>query len=814
MRASPATLALAFVVLTAARAASADDAPLVLPQWLAAQTEDALVFDRIAASGDPVSIALPNGDTVTATITNDEVVLRRYSAAGTVLASRAVPFELDGSAELVLRADAAHDAYYVLAGGSQTPATLMRLDEAFEPAWSVSLPDEAICERDGACLRLELLDDGSMLAMRAYRLMRIAGDGVVQWSVIDPGASSAFEAGDLAIGATAIWVATSGAAATLARFDFDGTRLSADVSSCQGCGGATWSDIEATGDGGARVVGSIGAHMVYARYDALGFPLLQTSGDAGEYVRLDEDGGGATYVLATSWEGDTARRIDPATGSVSWSVQADDFVAHDAGIATLRNTSTTLEAAAWDAAGAPLWQRALTAQSSLSWRVATHPAFVEGHIELLARDLAPSDEPCANYPRVVRLDGAGNPVWFDRPCRTESQSAEIWSIDAQAGTGVLVDTLAHLALYSPNGDLRWRAHACGWCSGTLGPSVWPAAVIARDGGVWALRWDDPSNADPDGRTLIERYDPSGNLVFATESLVNGGSVGNYYDDIAIRTGDTDLVMLFGSRRVLYWQRVADDGSQLAIRTLSISDDYFHIADARRLADGSTVVLTKGWGYCSVGCPPFYVTVLRIAQNGDLLARYEFPEAYAPWIRAAVDIDGDTFALLPLGDAPLGFRRIRADGSVDADIPLDELGGGLRPEFLAGSNDRWLLEADTIAAPGVETLRLFDDGGHLLASRFDAPYLAEVRPTAFGFFTIAWSVAPVDEALLLDPLTLADTVRFYTGSTGELYGPRKWQVVDDGSVYGTIVLAQSGTPAIARFSVPGTTSDVIFRNAFD
>ncbi len=817
MHASPGTFALALVVLASAHVALADDVPLVPPQWLATQTEDALVFDRIAASVDPAAIALPGGDTVTATVTNNEVVLRRYSAAGTVTAARAEPVELDGGAELVLRANAAHDAFYLLVGGAQTPATLLRFDAAFEPSWSVSLPNEAICEREGTCLHLELLDDGSLIAMRAYRTMRVGGDGVVQWSILDPATSSAFVAGDLAVGATAIWVASSGgygdATATLARVDFDGTRLSADVSSCQGCGGATLSDIEATADGGARVVGSIGGHALYARYDALGFPLLQATADASEYVRIGEDGGGATYVLATSWQQDTVRRIDPADGSVAWSLPADDFVALDTGVATVRNTSTTLEAAAWDAAGAPLWQRALTAASSLSRRVATHPAYADGRVELLARDLAPSDDPCAPYPRFVRLDGAGDPTWFDRPCRTQPESALVWSLDARSGTGVLVNTLAHLARYSPDGDLQWRRHVCEWCTDYASPSSWIAAALGPEGGAWALQLDRPSLADPDGRTLIQRYDASGDPVFAIESLVSGASAFNRNGQVMIRPGASDLVMLFAGYQTLYWQRIADDGSGLTVRTLPVSDPFFEIEDARRLADGSTIVLTKGWGYCSVGCPPFYVTIQRIAQSGDLAWRYEFPEPYAPWIPAALDADGNAAGIL-WSATSLKIRSIDADGTVhEADIP--GIDSDHRASLLAAvSPGRWWLQAESNFEPGDMVQAIVDEDGLLLAERHDGAYAWLAQSTPFGVFVHGPDLAPEEHVALLDSTSLAERARFHVGA-GQPTGPHQWSFADDGSVYGTITLPQSGLSAVARYSVPGTTpSDLIFRNAFD
>jgi len=435
-------------------------------------------------------------------------------------------------------------------------------------------------------------------------------------------------------------------------------------------------------------------------------------------------------------------------------------------------------------------------------------------LELLVDDATPSDDPCATYPRIVRIEDAGNPVWFDRPCRTRPESALVWAIDAKAGTGVLVDTLAHLALYSPNGDLRWRRHACEWCSDDSSPSAWAAAALAQDGGAWALRWDRPSLADPNGRTLIERYDAFGEPVFGVESLVNGGSVGNYYDRIAIRPGASDLVMLFAGSQTLYWQRVADDGAGLTMRTMPVSDPSFRIEDARRLPDGSTVVLTKGWGYCTVGCDPFYVTVQHIDANGNVVSRYEFPEPYALWIPAALDANGNAAGVISTVNSDLLIRSIAVDGSVREAV-IAGLDPYLRPVLLtSASSGRWWLEAESSLGSGDLTHALVDDKGSALAVGHDGSYAWLTRSTPFGVFNIGPLVAPAEYAALVDPATSAESARFYNG-TGLAAGPRPWSFADDGSVYGTITLPQSSIQAIARYSVPGTTpSDGIFRNAFD
>jgi hypothetical protein len=271
-------------------------------------------------------------------------------------------------------------------------------------------------------------------------------------------------------------------------------------------------------------------------------------------------------------------------------------------------------------------------------------------------------------------------------------------------------------------------------------------------------------------------------------------------------------MLFAGGRSLHWQRIGDDGAGLASRSYPIPDSDYAISDARRLPDGGTIALTKGWGYCSVGCPPFYVTVLRLAANGDLVSRYEFPEPYAPWIPAALDASGNAAGILSTATA-LRIRMIDVAGGVhEVDIAgLDDL----RPVLLTSvSPGRWWLEAESNSGSGDLTHALVDDNGALLIERHDGSYAWLSQATPFGLFNIGPQTEDTEYAALLDSTTLAERVRFYNGS-GLTYGPRPWNVADDGSVYGTITLPQSGLSAVARYSVPGTTpSDLIFRNAFD
>ncbi len=592
--------------------------PLLQPQWTASVSQDELVFDYIGASADPAALRLTDGGEVTVTVTNSEIVLRRYAADGSVQRAQTANIGEAGSIDVVLRSTATNDAFYVLAGGAQSDALLMRFDSELERTWMVTLPDVAICQHEGECLRLEVLDDSSVVAMRAFEVMRVGSDGLVRWSFSDSKASGNFLSGDLAIDSTAIWVATSGSidyydpTAALTRLDFEGAQLSADVSSCHGCGGVSLADIDLIGDGGARVVGNSGSGGFFARYDALGYRLFWAASDTQQaYYRLDHDDANACYVLAGDPWTKTITRIDPATGATLWSVPADDFVARDAGVATILKTSSTIEASAIDTSGVTMWSLPLTQSNGGGFLAWSRPARVDGDVELLVSDLATSNDPCAIYPRVTRIDALGMLTRFPLPCRGFEIPAMMWDIDATPDGGALVNTLAHLASYSPNGDLRWRLEACRWCTDSFGVSSWPASAMVADGGAWAVRWDRPTLALPDGQTKIQRFDANGVLAFEVPSI---GGTASYSDRNVLRllSSVDDVVMLHAFPQALSWQRVGSSGTDLGSRTFSIPDNTYNISDARRLPDGSTMVLTKGHGYCNVGCPPFYVTVLRIA----------------------------------------------------------------------------------------------------------------------------------------------------------------------------------------------------------
>lgn len=808
-----ARVAIAGVALVlAAGTLHAGEVPLLQPQWTATLSEQALAYDALPESGDPVALRLADGGEVSVTAAPGRIVLRRYAADGHVLDTRLEDALSQETPEVTVRAARDEGFYYVLAGGSQDAAVLMRFDTNLQRIWRASLPPASTCLVQGSCLRLALLDDDSVVAMQAYRVTRVQADGTVSWTWADAMAPSAFIRGDLAVADAAIWVASSGggwldATATVTRLDFGGLLLSSDVSSCHGCGAAELADIDAPGTGGVRLVGNFGNLGFYARYDALGHLLYWSAADVPEYRQVGHDGDGAVYVLAGYDDDAAVRRIDPANGATLWSVPGGDFVALDEGVVAIRKSVAGVAAIAIDANGTNRWSASLGAANGDASRARQDD---DGLVSMLVRDAAASDDPCAIYPRLVHLDDSGNTTWFDRPCRTVEVPADVAGIDARADAGVLVNTSAHLAAYSPNGDPRWRVHACTWCAEFSDASLWRSAVLAVDGGAWAVRWDRPSIAMPDGSTRLQRFDANG--AFAFEVASAGGSS---YTGFRLLPGDGDVVALHGdSFAPLRWQRVGDDGSDTGIQDHAIPDDDYVIESARRLPGGDTLVAVKGTETCMTGvCTSTHLTLLRLAINGAEVWRYTFPEVNVTMIAVAQDAGGRTAAVLPATPSDgLRLRLIDADGHVDGDTGLTALASDERPwQLVATSDGRWLLDTEVmIDGFGQFIYRLIDANGSVQVVRSDAPYgyFQQAGPTGFLMDEFADTIHP----LLLHPQTLADRALFYAGASA---GASPLQMLEDGTVYGTYELPHSGNRVVARYTTPGgVPSDVLFRNGFD
>ena len=160
------------------------------------------------------------------------------------------------------------------------------------------------------------------------------------------------------------------------------------------------------------------------------------------------------------------------------------------------------------------------------------------------------------------------------------------------------------------------------------------------------------------------------------------------------------------------------------------------------------------------------------------------------------------------------RVVHADGSVAADVPLQDVPANSYAEWIRPAADgSWRVQTYS-RDDGTEDLWRFEDDGSATSSR-SGRGLYSPQVSLFGL--LAQYPLDADGSMglaLLDADTLADTAEFEVW-TGRPIGLNPWLILDDGTVYGTIQRSPDGPEAIARYSAPGAApSNVVFRDAFD
>lgn len=777
--------------------------PEVSPQWTTSLWHEGLAEDRIAPSQAATTLAAADGERIAVTVgVSGDVVLRRYAADGSVLLARTQTVG-DGQSQpdVVLRPDPDGTGFYLLAGAHQDGAVAMRFDNVLQLQWSVPISHSGICNSD--CVRMEALPDGSIVVLRPPLLARVGRDGIVQWTTDVVESAGGFWDGALALGANDdLWVAVSTTQATLARFDLDGTRLGSDTSSCSSCSSIRFTDLDVLPDGSAVLVGGTGRSL-FARYDAGGKRLLWIASSAisSSYRHVAHDADGAVYALAETWNAPAEiHRIDPASGSVLWRAPADRFVVRDSGVLVLRWTDADLLADAVTATGLTVWSRSIGGAHAQ----ASQPRQADGEAELLVGDgsLEP-DDPCTLYPRVVRLHADGGIVRYPLPCRPVQGPAWLYSLDAVEGVGTIVSLGAQLEARSPEGDLRWRVDACIWCD-----TGWVAAALTTKGDAWGVRQDAGSTTHPDRTVSIEHIDATGEVDLSVPAATGAWN----YPEIRLFATPARVVVLTVARGALAWQSVERANGSSSVRIHPMPDDTFHVLSARMHDDGSVTLVARGLIVCDVGCSPFNLSVLRIANDGTLAWRHDFPDARWP---AAPAPDGGAVLVSqnPDVDAPALWRRIDPQGAIAPPIPLI----GLTPAWaiptgLYGPVDgHWLLNTWDLEEGALWSL---SDDGRVRASRpggYDSPHAFGSGGYVFSATTAAGARLQVLDALTLQtraliPFGASDTPPFDNF-------PWRWRVLADGSVYGT--WQSRGRTGLARYLLPwGVLPDRLFGDGFD
>src|SRR5690606_3743232 len=106
-----------------------------------------------------------------------------------------------------------------------------------------------------SCTEVQLLADGSALAMYDNGLSRVGVDGMVQWSVRNGNNGHLFRGHDMLVDTSGvIWVASLGPlvgqqGAAVLRFDLDGVRLSEDYYLCGLCISTSAEALDLLADG-------------------------------------------------------------------------------------------------------------------------------------------------------------------------------------------------------------------------------------------------------------------------------------------------------------------------------------------------------------------------------------------------------------------------------------------------------------------------------------------------------------------------------------------------------------------------------------
>ncbi|RYD16071.1 MAG: hypothetical protein EOP90_04530 [Lysobacteraceae bacterium] len=785
----------------------AGEPPRIGPQWVTSFWREVIARDDLASADSRSWFRTEDGGAVVVTLDRN-LLMRRFSADGSVRQAQWLrPQEIglgEGIDRVAVAADPSAAGFYMLVRSHH--CRLVRTSPEFRPRWSVPVP--ALVSDSESCEDLHVLPDGSVLTLRTSTLARIRADGTVAWTARG-GHAFVVDAQHVA------WVAGRGEGATstsaaVSRFDLDGQLLSRDEFLCANCSASTALAIDALPGGDVMVGGGSGylEPGFLARYDASGMRRLWIDSDVGvRYSRVVHDLEGSVYVMAES-EGQASRvrRVDAVSGLVQWEVPANDVVALPDGIAVIRRSASGVLAVGVGPAGQTRWTSTVSTHAGAS---VSRPSARDGEFDLLVQEPVRLSPACGTAPRLLSFDLDGKPGAAMRAC-TMPLLRSVLAFDFAPSLGVLARLETELVRLDDGGAERWRASTCNPCSGTSSDDAWAAGVLAPDGGGWGVRVPGRPLASADRRPSIERIHADGTSAF---SIPIEPATSNEPSTRVFAMPDRALVLVAATQR-LVWRSVGDAGEVLGLHEHPMADDAFEILAAQAHADGSVSVIASGETPCYGGCTPFTLSVLRIAPDGQLAWRHDFPDAH--W-KAALAPDGTSMLVSP-GDHdgdPLLLRRIDADGTLAAPMPL----GGVPPLhfaifFVGPASGQWLLTTGG-AEPWELALWSLDEQGEVSAARFDLPEESRGYGEDGFVFSVVHDEGP--RMHLLDPRSLAPRVQFPHGG-GEPYGtevlPWDWRQLPDGTAYSSWTLP-GYTLGLARYALPwGVPQDRLFRNGFE
>ena len=788
----------------------AGEPPRIGPQWVASFWRDVVASDRMVSPHARTWLRTADGGAVVVTLDRN-LLMRRFSADGSVRQSQWLrPQEIhlgEGIDRVTLAAEPSGAGFYMLVGS--THCRLVRSTPGFRPRWSVPVPQSTAGSE--SCDLLQVLPDGSVLTLRTSTLARIRADGTVAWTARG-GNAFAIDAGGV------IWVAGRGAdaasnRAAVSRFDLDGQLLSTDEFLCAACTSSMALAIDAL-PGGEVIVGGGSAFQqpgFLARYDASGMRRLwiDTEVDV-RYSRVVHDLQGSVYVMAEGPDKGAAtrvRRVDVISGLVQWEAPADELVALPDGIGVIRRSASGVVAIGIGADGQARWTETLSPHDDASF---SRPAARDGDgFDVLVQDPERPSPSCGNTPALLALDAGGTHFDTMRAC-TMPLLRPVLAFEAASSLGVLARLETELVRMGDGGDEIWRASTCDPCTGTPTDDAWVTGVLAPDGGGWGIRLPRRPLTPAHHRLSIERMRPDGTIAF---SLAMEPAMSNPPSARVFAMADHAIVLV-AMPQSLAWRSVGDGGETLGVRQHPMPDEDFDILAARAHADGSISLITTGEAPCFFGCMPFTLSVLRIAPDGSLAWRHDFPDAH--W-KATLAPDGTSVLVSP-GDSagdPLLLRRIDPAGNVAVSIPIADVPSSHVAMFFTGpASGHWSLTTGG-SKPWASALWSLDEQGHVEAVRVD---LAGEH-LGYGDDGFVFSVVHEDgpRMQLLDPRTLAPRLEFPHGG-GEAYSadvlPWSWQQVPEGTAYASWTLPGYKL-GLARYALPwAAPQDGLFRNGFD
>jgi hypothetical protein len=806
---------------TSGTARAGSEVPEVGPQWMQRFSREVYSYEWILSNEGPNWARLADGGTVLLTHIsigyNDKAMLaRRFAPDGAVLRTQVLPTSLTGVEDYsrtIVASDPLTGDVVVLVGPdprdtSPQRCTLLRLDAELELRTATPLGVDSPFNK--SCTELQLLADGSALAMYDNGLSRVGVDGVVQWSVRSGNNGHLFRGNDMLVDTSGvIWVASLGPlvgqqGAAVLRFDLDGVRLSEDYYLCGLCISTSADALDLLADGKVVAAGGSGTNQpgFFARYSADGARELVIDLEPDRsYERLAHDADGFVYGLARVGDElpDEVRRIDPANGSVLWTRPARDIVATEHGVVVTRGGDQYhISAVGLDASGALQWSHELVGEEGgIVSRGKRHAATTEFLVQT-----GEETPDCGIAPALISLDAFGNPEERVRPCIMPS-SAGLYATDARVGLGVLASVGNRLVASTPEGEPRWNAYTCALCP----DHFWREAEWTSDGGAWAIDYFRET-----GVTRVNRVDAAGQVV-ANVPFDAPSSSGYPY---LMQSHDDQAMVVGATFQTLVWQGFRSNATVPDIREHTLPLNPFYVASAHALDDGG-VSVTLETDPCDIMCPPPpppNLSIARLDADGDLLWRVSVNGG-------VVDLhdDGGAVAIVHHDGGLWRLLDVSPAGEVTTGAALPDLPGSLIGVY--GPHENRIVVAINAYSDGVVLWSLGLDG-QLLATRSMEIGIRVIDDSPIGLLA-AVNPRYAHAAHWIDPVSLETRATFrFTGqqTASESFAAAGdiWHLLTDGSVYGADSHRTEWDlfePRLARFTAPGyTPTELIYRNGFD